>query len=130
MLQTRLNSVVDTSYHLIDIHKMMFRELSDEIYNNFKSNMTKCCIFNSDMGTLKYEFLPYLTTKCDKTSDLDGIYIYIWYYGLKTQRKLSQNLFFFESVSSSAVYIIYRNSRTTVLYREKVKLRYLFLQNY
>jgi len=76
MLQTRLNSVVDTSYHLIDIHKMMFRELSDEIYNNFKSNMTKCCIFNSDMGTLKYEFLPYLTTKCDKTSDL----------GLKTQR--------------------------------------------
>jgi hypothetical protein len=130
MLQTRLNSVVDTSYHLIDIHKMMFRELSDEIYNNFKSNMTKCCIFNSDMGTLKYEFLPYLTTKCDKTSDLDGTYIYIWYYGLKTQRKLSQNLFFFESVSSSAVYIIYRNSRTTVLYREKVKIRYLFLQNY
>jgi len=130
MLQTRLNSVVDTSYHLIDIHKMMFRELSDEIYNNFKSNMTKCCIFNSDMGTLKYEFLPYLTTKCDKTSDLDGNSLYIWYYGLKTQRKLSQNLFFFESVSSSAVYIIYRNSRTTVLYREKVKIRYLFLQNY
>jgi len=43
LLQTRLNIVVDTPYHLIDVHclyKSMFREFFDEIYNNFNQMLT------------------------------------------------------------------------------------------
>jgi hypothetical protein len=59
LLQTRLNSVVDTSYHLTEVHclyKSMFRELFGEMYNNFNQIMTNVVFSIQTWGHLNMSY--------------------------------------------------------------------------